>query len=139
MEFSREATSASRRSPATTSSISRTERSCPIASGVIDCGNTTVSFSGSTGSAAGYSSGDSSGSGPSRLKSVNSLHRDPVAALVRLRDDRKLDRQHAALEARVRLLGVDVLGQPNLTLERPVLDLHLLVDAARDLGPAPLA
>ena len=41
------------RSPATTSSISLTERSWPIASGVIDCGKTTVSFSGSTGSVAG--------------------------------------------------------------------------------------
>ena len=48
-------TSATSRSPATTSSISRTERSCPIASGVIDCGKTTVSFSGSTGSTAGSS------------------------------------------------------------------------------------
>ena len=48
-------TSASRRSPATTSSISRIERSCPIASGIIDCGKTTVSLSGSTGSVAGSS------------------------------------------------------------------------------------
>ena len=43
-------TSASSRSPATTSSMSLIERSCPIASGVIDSGKTTVSFSGSTGS-----------------------------------------------------------------------------------------
>ena len=43
-------TSASMRSPATTSSTSLIERSWPIASGVIDCGKTTVSFSGSTGS-----------------------------------------------------------------------------------------
>ena len=48
-------TSASSRSPATTSSISRTERSCPIASGVIDCGKTTISLSGSTGRTAGSS------------------------------------------------------------------------------------
>ena len=38
------------RSPETTSSISFTERSWPTASGVIDSGKTTVSFSGSTGS-----------------------------------------------------------------------------------------
>ena len=47
---SRVVTSASIRSPATTSSISFTERSWPIASGVIDWGKTTVSLSGRTGS-----------------------------------------------------------------------------------------
>ena len=41
-------TSASTRSPATTSSTSLIDRSWPIASGVIDCGKTTVSFSGRT-------------------------------------------------------------------------------------------
>ena len=46
---SRIVTSASMRSPATTSSISLIERSWPIASGVIDCGKTTVSLSGRTG------------------------------------------------------------------------------------------
>ena len=46
-------TSASRRSPATTSSISLIERSWPIASGVIDSGKTTVSLSGSTGMTGG--------------------------------------------------------------------------------------
>ena len=53
IEASRAVTSASSRSPATTSSISRIERSCPIASGVVDCGKTTVSLSGSTASVAG--------------------------------------------------------------------------------------
>ena len=48
-------TSASIRSPATTSSTSFTERSCPIASGETDCGKTTVSFSGSTGRVDGIS------------------------------------------------------------------------------------
>ena len=41
--------SASMRSPETTSSISLIDRSWPTASGVIDSGKTTVSFSGSTG------------------------------------------------------------------------------------------
>ena len=48
---------ASIRSPATTSSISLIERSWPTASGVIDSGKTTVSFSGRTGSCVGSSSG----------------------------------------------------------------------------------
>ena len=65
IDASRAVTSASSRSPETTSSISRTERSCPIASGDIDCGKTTVSLSGSTGSAAGYSSAWSTSSGVS--------------------------------------------------------------------------
>ncbi len=62
--------SASSRSPATTSSISRTDRSWPIASGAIDCGNTTVSFSGSTGSATGNESCWSSGSVTSKATSL---------------------------------------------------------------------
>ena len=37
----------------------------------------------------------------------------------------------AVLVARLRALGVDVLRQPDLPLERAVLDLHLLVDARR--------
>ena len=53
---SRTVTSASSRSPPTTSSTSAIERSCPIASGVIDSGKTTVSLSGSTGSSDGISS-----------------------------------------------------------------------------------
>ena len=48
-------TSARNRSPATTSSISRIERSWPIASGIIDCGKTTVSLSARIGSVAGRS------------------------------------------------------------------------------------
>ena len=46
----RTVTSASSRSAPTMSSTSRIERSWPIASGVIESGNTTVSFSGRTGS-----------------------------------------------------------------------------------------
>ena len=57
-----DATSASRRSPATTSSISLIERSWPIASGVIDSGKTTVSFNGSTGRIGGRSGGSVIGS-----------------------------------------------------------------------------
>src|SRR5436305_11759701 len=128
IEPSRDVTSASRRSPATTSSIRRTDRSWPIASGVIDCGKTTVSFSGSTGSAAGRSSCCSSGSGASNVTSVKPLHRDAVTALGRcLRDDGQLDGEDPALEARGGALGVDVLGEAHLPLERAVLDLHLLV------------
>ena len=39
----------------------------------------------------------------------------------------------------VRLLGVDVLGEPDEPPERAVLDLHLLVDAAVDLRPRAVA
>ena len=53
IEASFAATSARRRSPATTSSISRIERSCPIPSGVSDSGKTTLSFNGRTGSTGG--------------------------------------------------------------------------------------
>ncbi len=45
------------RSPTTTSSMRLIERSWPTASGVIDSGKTTVSFSGRTGSTVGRSSG----------------------------------------------------------------------------------
>src|SRR4051812_263362 len=106
---SREVTSASSRSPATTSSIRRTDRSWPIASGVIDCGKTTVSLSGSTGNAAGNSSCDSSGSACSKAVSVKPLDRDPVAAGGRrLLDDGQLDGEDAVLEPRLRALRVDV-------------------------------
>ena len=47
-------TRATIRSPLATSSTSLIERSWPIASGVIDCGKTTVSFSGRTGSVGGH-------------------------------------------------------------------------------------
>ena len=50
-----DATSATIRSPLATSSTSLIERSWPIASGVIDCGKTTVSFSGRTGRIGGTS------------------------------------------------------------------------------------
>ena len=53
MSASFEATSASSRFPATTSSTSRTERSCPIASGSTESGKTTVSFSGIPGAPTG--------------------------------------------------------------------------------------
>src|SRR5690349_7969939 len=151
-EASRAVTSASSRSPATTSSISRTERSCPIASGDIDCGKTTVSFSGSTGSAAGYSRAWSTSSGVSKLTSVIrgsgsrpgrrscAPHLDRDAARRRgMVSDGELDREHAVLEACARVGRVDVLGQAHLPLERADLDLHLLVDAARDLGALALA
>src|SRR5581483_3622317 len=124
-DASREVTSASSRSPATTSSISRTDRSWPIASGVIDCGKTTVSFSGSTGSVAGSSSCCSCGSrasksliplpAPAAYGSCDPLDGDAVGARWRaLLDDRHHDRQHPVLE-------------------RPVLDLDLLVGAPRQL------
>ncbi len=53
-------TSATMRSPPATSSISLIERSWPIASGVIDSGKTTVSFSGRTGRTGGTSTSCSS-------------------------------------------------------------------------------
>src|SRR6266850_8204573 len=142
-------TSASSRSPATTSSMSRTERSCPIASGDIDCGNTTVSLSGRTGSAAGNLSSCCSSSGASKETSVIS-GRLPRAGGSRVQPDRdatargavddgQFDRQYAVLEARARASRVDVLGEAHLALERPRLDLHLLVDATRLLRTLPLA
>ena len=51
----------------------------------------------------------------------------------------RCDREDAVLEARRRAPGIDVLGELHLALERPVLDLHLLVDAARRRRPPPLA
>ncbi len=70
IEASRAVTSASSRSPATTSSISLIERSCPIASGIIDCGKTTVSLSARTGSVAGSSISASKSAGISKSRSV---------------------------------------------------------------------
>jgi hypothetical protein len=68
------------------------------------------------------------------------LDRDPVATLGRrLLDDPQLDCQDAVLEPRDRAFGVDVLGEVHLALERPVLDLHLLVHAARHAWTLPLA
>src|SRR5882724_3136361 len=58
---------------------------------------------------------------------------------MRLFDDRELDREPAALEARTCVLGIDVLDEPDLSLERAALDLHLLVDAALHLRALPLA
>ena len=55
-----DATSATSRFPATTSSTSRTERSCPIASGRTESGKTTVSLSGRTGSSDGSSTSSTS-------------------------------------------------------------------------------
>src|SRR5207248_11382661 len=57
--------------PISTSSISASERSWPIASGVIVPGRTTVSFSGRTGSASGSSS-SSARACSSALTSTNS-------------------------------------------------------------------
>ena len=75
-------TSARKRSPATTSSISRIERSCPIASGIIDCGKTTVSLSARIGSVAGRSISVSSsppGISNSAIVRSSALHHDRVA------------------------------------------------------------
>ena len=105
------------RSPATTSSISRTERSWPIASGVIDCGKTTVSLSGSTGRTAGSSTSSGSASSGSSNGDVASsaLHLDRdrarCAAVRRLVGHRQRHRHDPALVTRRRALGVDVLGE----------------------------
>src|SRR4051794_23548745 len=136
-------TSARKRSPATTSSISRIERSCPIASGIIDCGKTTVSLRARIGSRAGRSTSSSVSTGisnemslipapgpPAGGRTSRALDDDhvPLARRGRL-GDRKRDRDDPVLVPRPRPLRVDVLGQADLALERAVLDLHLLVDA----------
>src|SRR4051794_1051981 len=148
-------TSASIRSPATTVSTSRIERSCPIASGVIDCGKTTVSFSGSTASVEGIAMSGAAGSAarsvtigcgvasaepanaepgvasatPGRVAwSPEDGDGDRVALRLRwLLRQRQLDRQDAALVARLRAVRVDVVRQGDPPLEGPVLDLDLLV------------
>ncbi len=89
------------RSPATTSSISRTERSCPIASGIIVWGKTTVSLSGSTGRLAGSSISCSAASRRARtLARSRAFHDDRMAPARGLAlGDRERDRQHAVLVA----------------------------------------
>src|ERR1041385_4536851 len=127
----RTVTSARIRSPATTSSTSLIERSCPIASGETDCGKTTVSFSGRTGSVDGISTSPCS-SCSSRGKSLTCDRSDPdrhALAPRRLRSDRQDDREQAALVARCGGRGVDGLGKGDSPLERSVLDLHLLIAA----------
>src|SRR5437870_13357944 len=100
------------RSPETTSSTSLIERSCPIASGVIDWGKTTVSLSGSTGSVVGMSTSLSSSttSGSSSLIFlVPERDRDlPAARLLRKRHH---DLQQPLLVARLGRLRVDVLRE----------------------------
>src|SRR5215831_16037692 len=131
---SRAAISATVPSPATTSSITRTERSWPIASGDIDCGNTTVSLSGRIGSTAGSvacavgtpstASKSSLIPAPAPAKPVlplpGSLRRaygsspadlDRHLAVCDALGHRELHRQDAVLEARCRALRIDVLGE----------------------------
>src|SRR5215831_342617 len=139
-EPSRTVTSASIRSPATTSSTSLTERSCPIASGETDCGKTTVSFSGRTGSTDGISTSPCS-SCSSMVRSLTGYRSDRdrhALALAGPGCDRQLHRQQAALVARGCRRGVDGLGERDPPLEGAVLELHLLVAAAQ-LRPAALA
>src|SRR5262245_17145757 len=148
-------TSATMRSPFATSSISLIERSCPIASGVIDCGKTTVSLSGRTGRVEGTSISLSSIviSGCSSLIPAPAPAKPAPQLLVRLRrayvsctppleDDRDAadarpgrerhhDREQPAVVARLGAIGVDVLRQGDPPLEGAVVDLHLPVrDAA---------
>ena len=127
-------TSASTRSPATTSSISSIERSWPIASGVIESGKTTVSLSGRIGN----------GVREVRLDGlVIELRRSTSIETAfgprRRRRDRQHDRQQAALVARGRARDVDVVGERDLALEGAVVELHLLVVAAGRAWPAALA
>src|SRR5262245_10606212 len=100
----------------------RTERSWPIASGVIDCGKTTVSFSGSTGSVAGNVISSSAAPGSSKLMSARGssmvhLDHDAVARRRRLLRHGQRDRQEAAVVLRVRARRVDVLREADLPLE----------------------
>src|SRR3954447_1888907 len=134
-------TRASSRSPERTSSISFTERSCPIASGVIDSGKTTVSLSGSTGRVAGNvraSLWSSSSFRTSVMRSPSQPHADLDVLLGSPRRcERQRDAQHSPLVAGRRLLGVGLVVPRHLTLKRAVLDFHLTVVPAR-LGSAPL-
>ena len=120
--------SASIRSPETTSSISLTERSWPTASGVIDSGKTTVSFSGRTGSRS--RSGALGG-----LVRAHPFLRTTIAT-VRPRGaplcDRQRDAEHPGLVRRGRRCGGDVVAERDQALEVPVLDLRLLVDLPAD-------
>ena len=128
----RTVTSASIRSPETTSSISLIERSCPIASGVIESGKTTVSLSGSSGSSAGTSmSSLDDGLDLDVGHAQPHLDRRRAPAAARAGASGQLDRQQAALVAGARRVDVDRLGQLDPALERPVVDLHLLVLAPR--------
>src|SRR2546427_7043174 len=129
----------SKLSPATTSSTSFTERSWPIASGETDCGKTTVSLSGRTGSSDGISTWpcSSCSSSVSSVTSSSDHDRDPFA-LRRLGGDRENDGQQAPLVAGGRGGGVDGLAERDPPLEGAVLELHLLV-AAADRSPAAVA
>ena len=134
---SRTAKRASIRSPETTSSISRTERSWPTASGVIDSGKTTVSFSGRTGRLS--CSVGRFGSTP-RSSAPADRDRDRLRAARRRACDRQRDPQQPALVRRAsRRVRRRRRGRAGSALERPVVDLGLLVDLARDARPAPLA
>ena len=118
-----------------------TERSWPTASGVIELGSATVSFSGSTGSASGrfdlcgrvlervleaLDDFDRHGSDLAVLFTGRDRH---LATLLRL-CDRQLDAQDAVLVGRACLIGHDVGAELYLAPERALLDLDLLVHAA---------
>ena len=57
----------------------------------------------------------------------------------RLRRDRERDREDPVLVLRARAVWIDVFGEPDLAGERPVLDLHLLVDAPVGAVAKPLS
>src|SRR3954453_566186 len=107
--------------------ISLIDRSWPIASGVIDSGKTTVSFSGSTGSVAGsssprrsasscssdvtitwYSGSVTAGAPSSRCASRRALHFDRDRALGRLRRQRQCHLEHSLVVGRGCVLRVDL-------------------------------
>src|SRR5688572_7551676 len=123
--------SASIRSPETTSSISFTERSWPTASGVIDSGKTTVSFSGRTGSFIR--------SGVLMVRSPDPADddRSGLPAWGPL-GDRKRDPQHAGLVDRACGRRGDVVSERDPALEPAVVDLRLLVDLPVHTRPGPL-
>src|SRR5881409_4051516 len=146
-------TSASRRSPATTSSISLTDRSWPTARGVIESGKTTVSLSGRTGSVAGNDRSSGSGASVSTSSDTSLIGGSPVGrsrVLLphvdrdlhgpgRLRRDGQHDRQEAPVVGRPRSRRIDRLGERDVPLERAVLDLGVLEDLAVDPWPAALS
>src|SRR2546429_7090583 len=139
------------RLPASTSLTSLIERSWPTASGVSVSGKATVSRSGKTGRASGRSRETPRSiapSAPGRWSMSSSVTVSPLvlrrlrhldrhaARLLFAEHERNLDLQEAVLVDGPRVLPAHVRPERDRALERAVLDLELLVDAALGiLGP----
>src|SRR5512133_3183173 len=139
------------RSPRRTSLTSRTDRSCPTASGVSVSGSGTVSRSGSTGSVPGTERWAPMCTARSSLSepaiSITSRPFDRVAVHVdrhRARaalglHERQLDAQHPVAIGGARGVGDDVRAQLDHAAERAEVDLELLVDALLGVGRPAMA